>query len=202
MQTRKELKEMAKAALKGNWTQAVLALFIYGAILGVVNAMAQPAGEGEMSAMNWLFWAVNIVISGPMSFGLAKFFMLLAGKKKFELAMLFDGFKHFSTTFVAALIMGIKTFLWGLLLIIPGIIAALRYSQTYFVLAENPNMPANEAIETSKKLMQGHLGEYFVLQLSFLGWGILAGLTIIGIPWYGAYYQTTMANYYQALKKA
>ena len=66
---------------------------------------------------------------------------------------------------------------WLLLFIVPGIIAAYRYSMAPYIMAENPTMTAMEAIEESKRLMANNKWRLFCLQLSFIGWYILAALT-------------------------
>ena len=90
--------------------------------------------------------------------------------------------------------------LWSLLFVIPGIIAAFAYSQTIYIMLDNPQISPLEAIAASKQLMRGHKFEYFTLQLSFLGWACLSIFTfgLLGI-WLNPYMQVTMANYYNAL---
>ena len=94
--------------------------------------------------------------------------------------------------------------LWTLLLIIPGIIKIFSYSQTSFIIKDKldsgQQISANEAITESRKLMDGHKAEYFILQLSFLGW-VLLGILTIGIAnlWVFPYIYTTNANYYRQL---
>ena len=67
--------------------------------------------------------------------------------------------------------------LWSLLFIIPGIVKGYAYSMTPFIMAENPDMSANDAITASRQLMDGHKGELFMLDLTFIGWDLLAALT-------------------------
>lgn len=73
-------------------------------------------------------------------------------------------------------IMFVRIFLWSLLLVIPGIIAALRYSMAPYYLAEHPEMKATEAIRKSKETMKSLKMSYFMLQLSFIGWNLLVSL--------------------------
>ena len=73
--------------------------------------------------------------------------------------------------------MALKIFLWTLLFIVPGIVAAFRYAMAPYVLAEHPELTASEAIEKSKQMMAGNKGRLFCLQLSFIGWFLLACLT-------------------------
>ena len=113
---------------------------------------------------------------------------------------LFSCFQQFRRFLVAYVLMSLFTFLWSLLFVVPGIIAAISYSQTIYIMLDNPNISPAEAISTSKRLMRGHKFEYFVLQFSFLGWAYLAIFTLglLGI-WLNPYMQVTMANYYNAL---
>ena len=94
------------------------------------------------------------------------------------------------------------TGLWSMLFYIPGIIASIRYSMAFFVLAENPHLTARQALNESKRLVSGHVFELFVTGLSFIGWYILCLFTfMIPIFYVTPYVQTTMANYYQYLKQ-
>lgn len=86
------------------------------------------------------------------------------------------------------LLVGIYTFLWTLLLIIPGIIAAFSYAMTPYILEENPYMPINEAIRQSKVMMYGNKWRLFCLEISFIGWALLSVLTCgIGFLWLAPY---------------
>ncbi|BDZ30895.1 DUF975 family protein [Lactiplantibacillus sp. WILCCON 0030] len=106
------------------------------------------------------------------------------------------------------ILQSIMVFLWGLLLVVPGIIKAFAYSQTFYVykdlLAATPAGHARprllEAITRSRQLMKGHKFEYFVLQLSFIGWAIASALTLgIGQLWLTPYRYGVFANYYDNL---
>ena len=102
-----------------------------------------------------------------------------------------------------SLLVGLFTALWSLLLIIPGIIAAINYSLVYFVKLDNPELGALEVLRKSKEMMNGHKWDFFVLILSFLGWAIL-GIFTLGILylWLVPYIQVTYANFYNSLKEA
>ena len=113
---------------------------------------------------------------------------------------LFSCFQQFWRFLLAQLLMNLFITLWSLLFVIPGIVAAFAYSQTIFIMLDNPQISPLEAIGASKQLMRGHKFEYFTLQLSFLGWAYLSIFTfgLLGI-WLNPYMQVTMANYYNAL---
>ena len=83
----------------------------------------------------------------------------------------------FGKAFWLRLRMGIFTFLWTLLLIIPGIIKSYAYSMSGFILAENSEMTAKEAMKVSEKMMAGNKWRLFCLQFSFIGWQLLLYLS-------------------------
>ena len=91
--------------------------------------------------------------------------------------------------------------LWSCLCYIPGIIAMLRYSQAFYILAEDPNKGIRQCVNESKELMSGHLWEFFVLQLSFILWYLLTGVTCgIASLYVTPYTEITNAGYYLSLK--
>lgn len=107
--------------------------------------------------------------------------------------------------FIGAIVMGIittvLTILWSLLLIIPGIIKGFAYSQALYIYRDaiDAGKPINylEAITRSRKMMDGHKMEYFIMVLSFIGWFILSSLTYgILLLWLQPYYQLSLANFY------
>jgi len=117
-----------------------------------------------------------------------------------SLDTLFACFQQFWRFFSATLLMGLFTFLWSLLFVIPGIIAAYSYSQTIYIMLDHPEMSAMEAIAASKQMMRGHKAEYFVLELSFFGWALLSGFTFgLLLIWLEPYMQVTKANFYNAV---
>ncbi|MGN0142627.1 MAG: DUF975 family protein [Roseburia sp.] len=97
---------------------------------------------------------------------------------------------------------GLYTFLWSLLFIIPGIIKAYEYQMVPYILAENPDITKEAAFSMSKRMMDGNKWKAFVLDLSFLGWEILSGMTlgILGIFYVNPYRNQTEAALYEALK--
>lgn len=111
-----------------------------------------------------------------------------------------DGFSMTFKVFAAAFLQGLFITLWSMLLIVPGIIAAYRYRQTFYIMLDDPNKSALQCIRESKEMMKGHKMELFVLDLSFIGWMLLIALSagILGI-WIYPYIETTYAMYYNDL---
>ena len=115
---------------------------------------------------------------------------------------LFDGFSFAGKIILLSIVQYIFIFLWSLLFIIPGIIAGYRYRFALYNLCENPEMGVMEALNMSKAQTRGHKWELFVLDLSFLGWIILCGLTLgILSIWIMPYIQQTDIGYFQAIKQ-
>ena len=147
--------------------------------------------------------AVSYGVVLPLSVGVyAVYRKLLVGQQVKLVEDAFTiGFKSWGHNVGGMLLMVVYTFLWSLLLIIPGIIKYFSYAMTPFILADKPELTANEAIELSMKMMDGHKLDFFILTLSFIGWSILAIFTLcIGYLWLMPYMYTTMAAFYEDVK--
>ena len=109
--------------------------------------------------------------------------------------------KNYWNKFLLNLLQSIFTALWSLLFIIPGIVYSYKVYFTSFIMAERPELSWKEAIAISKKMTDGHKGELFVLDLSFIGWGFLTAITfgLVGI-YVAPYVYTTKALYYENFK--
>ena len=182
------LKSNAKQQLGGSpfgsmWINAVLVYLVYSLVISAASATVVGA----------------LLLMGPLSYGLNKIFLkVVYGSNNINVGDLFDGFKDdFQGTMLLGLMMEIFVFLWSLLFIIPGIIKSLGYSMAYFIKVDHPEYDWKQCLQASESMMQGHKGEYFVLQLSFIGWIIVGALACgLGIYWVGPYMQLTCANYY------
>ncbi|MCS4477280.1 DUF975 family protein [Clostridium botulinum] len=103
---------------------------------------------------------------------------------------------------VTMLLRSIYTFLWTLLLVIPGIIKGYAYSMVPYILADNPSIGAERAIQLSNRMTDGEKWDMFVLDLSFLGWYILGMLALgIGVIFVNPYVDSTKAELYLILRK-
>ncbi len=120
---------------------------------------------------------------------------------EYKVGQLFDCFKDYTRILGTSLLMSIYTFLWTLLLIVPGIIKSLSYGMTYFILRDHPELKYNGAIELSMEMMKGHKWDLFCLYLTFIGWFILAILTLsIGFLWLYPYVYSSLAHFYEDVK--
>jgi uncharacterized membrane protein len=187
----RELMAQARACLSGKWGAAVGATLIMFAIslaAGSVPCLGSIAG---------------LLISGPLTVGSYLFALSVARRSRADVSLVFDGFKRFGVSFAAYLLFTLFVCLWLLLLIVPGIVASLAYSMTWFIIAEDPQVGPLEAIRRSRDMMRGHKGRLFCLSCRFIGWWFLCILTLgIGILWLWPYYVTSLARFYDDLKPA
>ena len=187
--SRSELKAYAKACLKGNIGNFFLCSLVV-TLIGVGCSFVPVIGT-----------IASYIVTAPFMLGMIlNCFNALRGEEV-NLNTLFSGFNYLGTAVLVTLLMGIFTLLWSLLFFIPGIIKAVSYSMSMYVLAEHPEMKATEAIKTSQQLMQGHKMEYFILMLSFVPW-ILLSIVTFGIAsiYVTPYIQLTTANFYESIK--
>lgn len=128
------------------------------------------------------------VIGGAVELGHKAYYLSLLRGGKPEFNTLFSRFSIFLKALGLRLFIMLFTFLWTLLLVIPGIIASYRYRLAPFLMAQNPGMGIREAVDESKRRTGGHKGRWFCLDLSFFGWGLLCVLTLgIGFLWLNPY---------------
>ena len=189
------LRNQAYEALRGKWTPAVVTSLVFCILLGVavslsrVNALLYLIaylGGASIVAIGMLYACWDLFTKGTLP----------------EAGALFAPFKQYARTVGAVLLVFGYTLLWTLLLVIPGIIKAYSYSMTFYILRENPEMTAGDAITASQKMMDGHKMDLFLLSLSFIGWAILASITFgIGYLWLIPYIYTAYAAFYETLKK-
>jgi uncharacterized membrane protein len=188
------IRQEARQNLQGYWTNLIPVWFIY--FLITFGAAALFGKDG-----NFLGTIVTWVVSGPLLMWLTRMFLKIRQSEPIELGQLFDGFKEFGRTLSAYLLMLLFTILWMLLLIVPGIIAGLSYSMTFFIMAEDPNITASDAIKKSKEMMYGHKWDLFRMQLSFIGWFFLCMCSFgIGFLWLASYMMASWTVFYKTIK--
>lgn len=145
----------------------------------------------------------QIVIGCIVQVGYARFQLDLQEGKEGELRTLFQYFPQWKTMLAAGLLQVLYIIGWSLLFVIPGIIAAYRYAMTSYLLAENPELGANEAIALSAEWMRGQKWRLFCLEFSFIGWMFLCAFTMgIGNLWLTPYMQQAQTAFYWDLKQA
>ena len=112
------------------------------------------------------------------------------------------GFFPYGRNVCAMLLRDLFLWLWSLLFIVPGVIKRYSYRMVPYILADDPAISPIEAINRSRKMMDGHKWNTFVLDLSFIGWDLLSILTLglVGVFYADPYQFSTGAELYQVLK--
>lgn len=195
--TNSEIRATARARLGGKifgstWLMSVLVILIYSMITSVIGAI--PA-VGSIAVL---------LLSGPLSIGLAIIFISLArGNDEIEIGDLFSGFKNnFGDNLLLGLIQSIFIFLWSLLFIIPGIVKTYSYSMSYYIKNDHPEYTWKQCIDESRRIMKGNKGKLFLLDLSFIGWIIVGALALgIGTLWVNSYMYAARAVFYETIKE-
>ena len=224
----KALRARARANLTGNWgvsiAVAVVASLLGGLITGVsflpeldtvIPLEFYPAlqkymdwwneglhiGSVTLNFRSGIFGFAAFLIGGVLQMGYADFLLNQHDGKETDFNDLFSKFDFFGTGFAQRFLRNLYVLLWSLLFIIPGVIKGFAYAMTPFILAENPNMSASQAIRLSEDLMDGHKADLFILDLSFLGWNILAALTLnLGNIALNPYKNAAYAAFYRQLQ--
>ena len=179
----KDFRYMAWEKLRGNWTTAVLSYLIMEFIIGLLA-----------------FTFIGILVAGPLTVGFSLVAINFVRKNNPQVENLFVPFNDFVRTLVLWVINTVFTFLWTLLLIVPGIIKALSYSMSYYILIDDINISANDARKKSMQMMEGHKWRLFCLYCSFIGWILLSFLTFgILLFWIMPYIKVAQAEFYQSL---
>ncbi len=212
----RNFRAIARERLAGHWGISV-GVSAIAALLGglIVGGSFLPNVEYETEHFRFLsqlgsnlsvsfnlLGLASFILGGVLQLGYAKFLLKQHDGQEYEFNDLFSEFDRFGTGFAQAFLRTLYTVLWLLLFIIPGIIAGYSYAMTPFILAENPELTASEAIALSKQMMNGHKGELFVLDLSFFGWILLCALSLnIGNLWLNPYRNAAYAAFYRELRQ-
>ena len=224
MKRNRDIKRDASMALSGHWGWAILPCLIAGGIAlvlatpgilssastGALDYVSDPSLIIGILAGSMLTTSIsalgNLFGINPLTVGLLNSIKLLF--KNTDTNTVSNMFKlgfgkgHYWRNVLGAFLVGLFTFLWTLLFIVPGIIKSYAYAMTPYILDDNPELGPNEARLKSIEIMRGHKGKLFGLDLSFIGWFLLGILSLgIGFIWIEPYFYTARASFYRNLKE-
>lgn len=203
MYNRAKLKLKAKEKIKGHIGIFLLCFLLY---LGIVLPLSllQDWIEQKHPLTGVLFSFIAGCIQSLLVFGVAVFTLYFVRNNQTSLSYLFAGFQqqYWLKVLLVGLLKGICVLAGMLLFIVPGIIIALGLSQTDYILYDNPEMSVVDILRKSWNMMNGYKGKLLVLELSFIGWGLLCILTLgLAMIYVFPYYQTTRTLFYEFLKE-
>lgn len=190
---RKRLKADMKQLLRTAQVpaKAMTALYLL-LIMGLDLADVTAGGMG--SGLLGTFVSVLTSLVGMMlSAGFVLYCMAVRRGQRAEFLTLFDGFSFVGKVIGLNIVIGVFTFLWSLLFVIPGIIASYRYRFALYNLYENPGIGIMEALEMSKQQTVGYKSQLFVLDLTYFGWAVLASLPAAALEWSVSYQTISQA---------
>lgn len=187
------IRKLSRDSLRGKWMQASVAAFIFYVLTVFVRNVLNLMVDNSINITGIDGRIVSLTISGNLydflttpifTYGFFVMVLLIVREGKVQIDKLFSGFEFYLKLLLITIVIGIKIILWLCLFVIPGIVAAFNYSQTYFIFFDDPSKGVFECINESKRLMQGNKGNLFILCLSYFGWLFLAALAtnVILIP--------------------
>lgn len=198
---RSQLKAKAKAQLKGRWGFAIGTFLVALIIMSLFSTIGNKFGEDSL-VVTIICEILSVIVSSVIVVGISKLGLNFAGQGEPEFKDIFSGKNVFLKSIGLYLLVGIVVGVGFILLVIPGIILALMFSQTFYILADDNEISVIDCMKKSAAMMSGHKWECFVLMLSFIGWAIVAAIPLgLGYLWLVPYQQVTFANYYLELKK-
>ena len=188
MMCAKDYRAQAWQRLSGHWG----AMVVIGLLYSILS-----------TALAYTFVG-SLLLSGVLMIGLASATLALLRTGDTRAEYLFDGFKaNLTNALIASVLYNVFIVLWSLLFVIPGIVKSYSYAMTFYILRDNPDMPASDAITESRRMMDGNKFRLFCLHLSFFGWILLCILTLgILTLFVVPYMQTAQAAFYESLKSA
>ena len=219
---RSAIKSNAKQAIGESSPSPLLVLLAYLAVSWILNFLSIRILYGDLferifsagdieeafahferyyvttsATASLLSLAISLIL-GILAVGVAAYALRVCRRQEAGFSNLLDGFAMFLRVLALIFLMGLFVVLWTCLFWIPGIVASYRYRQAIYLLIDHPDWSALRCIRESKQLMRGRKGELFVLDLSFIGWQLLACIPFVNI-WVLPYTEITFANYYDAL---
>ena len=186
MKTRAEIKMQANIAFRAQYGNALGVFLLFTLLSSVIPGIG------------------FLLLMPPLLVGYSHFSIKVFHREPAFASEFFSaGFADYGRSLAGVLWMYLFIFLWSLLLIIPGIIKALAYWMTPYILAEYPDVEPTEALKLSMRMTQGYKGDIFIMFLSFIGWMLLSALTcgILYMFYVGPYMHTSLAGLYLELKR-
>lgn len=220
---RKKYKDFAKQMLKNRYGVLILISLIISVItylLTMPGTIKIPDFDVETMSFSEIMFLIsqeiNVSSASSTFFTFIKslilsifeiaainvYLKISRSPEKVSMKDFIEGFSNWGPAILAFLWQFLWIFLWTCLFIIPGIIKQIAYSQMYYIITEYEGISVRKAMKISMLITRGHKGDLFIMYLSFIGWGILCGLTLgIGYIFLKPYMDVSFVNAYHAMMK-
>ncbi|MDO4581661.1 MAG: DUF975 family protein [Bacillota bacterium] len=194
----RDFRAQGRAALAGNWPIAILVVLISSLLGGsgfggnslltadysvdsyayspYIDTFDYSSVLPSFQPWQGIYGLLILLIGGAVLLGLCCYFLKLLRGQPAAAADLFSRFRIWLKALGLSLFMGLFIVLWSLLLIVPGVIAYYRYSMAPYLMADDTNIGIRQAVNVSKQMMDCHKGRLFCLDISFIGWVLLAAI--------------------------
>ena len=192
-----------------------LSLRLTGVDTNTMNEMLQLASEGNSEAVVEMMTKATPSAGASLIDSLLRLAMAVVGvgfslfvmnsvrRSQPALGNLLDGFGMFPRVLFLIILQIVFIFLWSLLLVIPGIVAAYRYSFAVYVMIDHPEMSAMDCLRESKRLTTGYKRQLFLLDLSFIFWFLLTMIPVVGYiaqVYVTPYMESARVLYYEQIR--
>ena len=194
MSSNSQLRAKAREMLGG---KLFASPWLYPLIVGLIVS--------AISGVAAMIFVGTLIVAGPIAVGSAFYFLEIARKKERAAESIGNLFKPVSKDAGGTILLGVLTtifiFLWSLLFFIPGIVKSYSYAMAPYIKADHPEFTAKQALDESRRLMNGNKMRLFCLQLSFIGWILLSFCTCgLGMLWVSPYMSAAQAAFYEEIK--
>ena len=209
---RKEIKELAKAKIKGNKWNLIWPMIIIGVISSIVSRLfggtitidlndLESLSTIHATPMQYGGSILSSLITGLLTAGFMAYVLDFVRKGKFDTSKIIETIKtKWVNILIADILVTIIVSLCFILLVVPGIIMSLAYAMVTFLVIDT-DIAGNDALKKSREMMKGYKWDYFVFCLSFIGWILLIPLTLgIILIWLYPYMIVAYTIYYERLK--
>jgi uncharacterized membrane protein len=170
----KTIRALGRQTLQGYWGTALIVVLLGTAITSLPGFILGRLTDSSL--LHLLESIYNILVTGPVNLGLAIFFLKLFRQQGPQINDLASGFDFFMNATSLYLSVMVRVLLLSFLFVIPGIIASIRYSQSFYILADDPSKPAAQCMYESAVMMEGNKAKFFWFNVSYIGWYLLANM--------------------------
>ncbi len=188
MRTNPEIRKDVQTHMEGNWTNMVVISLVF-CLIATFTRCSFP---------------LVLFVYCPLALGFVMTMMhFVRGTKSVSVEDIFSAFnaKFYWKSMGLGILVWVYTFLWSLLFLVPGVVKACSYFLAPYILADNPELTAEEAICRSMRLMDGHKMQIFLMSLGYLCLATLSSvLLFIPMLWLVPYYQVAYVKFYEEVK--
>ena len=198
-----EIRNVTKETLKGKYKYVMLPFILATLLLGLAQSQDLYSNLYESYGLSYVFTigSIALFIVGPISIGLATYSLSIVNEEDYSYNQIATGFKYFFKALFLYLLFNISVLIGTILLIIPGVVIFLMFSQIFYITAENPQIGVMDAFKKSASLMKNKKLQYLGLGLRYILFFIL-GVFTLGIWWLWLIPQAyvSFAIFYKELK--